>query len=88
MTKNHLLAILCIAVISPSIAEEAPKLATDQEKLSYMIGRQFGENMKQQGIELDLPAFSLAIGDVDGGLESRVPREELSRRSWLANRAR
>ena len=27
MTKNHLLAILCIAVTSPSIAEEAPKLA-------------------------------------------------------------
>ena len=83
MTKKHLLAILCIAVTSPSIAEEAPKvgtdqkLGTDQEKLSYMIGRQVGESLKQQGMHLDLPAFSLAIGDVGGGVESRVPREEL-----------
>ena len=77
MTKKHLLAILCIAVTSPSIAEEAPKLNTDQEKLSYMIGRQVGESLKQQGMQLDLPAFSLAIGDVGGGLQSRVPREEL-----------
>jgi FKBP-type peptidyl-prolyl cis-trans isomerase len=83
MTKKHLLAILCIAVTSPCIAEEAPKvgtdqkLRTDQEKLSYMIGRQIGESLKQQGMALDLPAFSLAIGDVGGGLESRVPRAEL-----------
>jgi FKBP-type peptidyl-prolyl cis-trans isomerase len=77
MTKKHLLLILCIAVTSPSIAEEAPKLSTDQEKLSYMIGRQVGESLKQQGMHLDLPAFSLAIGDVGGGVESRVPREEL-----------
>ncbi len=81
MTQKHLAAILGIALSALAGAEEDPKLATDlstdKEKLSYMIGRQIGESLKQQGMDLDLPAFSLAIGDVTGGVESRVPREEI-----------
>ncbi len=77
MIKKHLPAILCIALSAPGRAEESPKLETDKEKLSYMIGRQIGESLKQQGMDLDLPAFSLAIGDVAQGLDARIPREEL-----------
>lgn len=78
MTKKPLLAILCIAFTAPAcIAEEGTKLGTDQEKISYMIGRQMGENLSQQGIELDLAAFSMAIQDVTSGHESRLSREEI-----------
>jgi FKBP-type peptidyl-prolyl cis-trans isomerase FklB len=78
MIKKRLLAILCIAVTTiPCVADEAPKLGSDKEKISYMIGRQVGENLTQQGIELDLAAFSVAIQDITAGRESRLSREEV-----------
>ncbi|ADJ28039.1 FKBP-type peptidyl-prolyl cis-trans isomerase [Nitrosococcus watsonii] len=56
-----------------AIAEE---LETDAKKLSYLIGYQFGQNMQQQGIELDKQAFMLALEDALQQTPSRLSPEQ------------
>lgn len=45
------------------------KVESEQEKLSYAIGMQIGNQLKQSEIDLDVKAFSAAIGDVLADLE-------------------
>ncbi len=40
------------------------KLDTDQKKVSYAIGRQIGQNIKQVGLEVDADVVGMSIADV------------------------
>lgn len=54
----------------------ADELETDIQKLSYIIGYQIGQNIQQQGVELDKQAFILAIEDALKQAPSRLSPEE------------
>ena len=63
---------LALAVAWPSAAEDGPALETNLQRLSYMIGLQVGQALRQQGLEqVDTAALAAALDDV---LQQRVPR--------------
>lgn len=45
----------------------AAKLDTDKQQLSYIFGIQVGQNMMQEGVELDMDAFSAGVADMFAG---------------------
>ncbi|BAW80165.1 peptidyl-prolyl isomerase [Candidatus Nitrosoglobus terrae] len=54
----------------------ADELETNAQKLSYIIGYQFGQTMQQQGIELDKKALMLALDDVSNKKLARLSPEQ------------
>jgi len=49
----------------------AVELKTTEQKVSYVFGLQIGQQMAQEGVELDVAAFSEAISDV---LNKKMPQ--------------
>ena len=66
-------AFLTLTAAMPAHAEEAgPKLESNMERLSYMIGIQIGQSLRQQNLgEIDVAALAAALEDV---LADRTPR--------------
>lgn len=56
--KTIILVLLSIGFVA---CEKKVNMNNDKAKYSYAIGQQIGRNMKSQGIELDVDAFSLAV---------------------------
>lgn len=69
----YILVTACLLVTSSHAAE----LKTDQQRFSYFIGLQFGQQMKNDGITLDEDAFIQAMRDVAQGVAPRVSQEDL-----------
>jgi FKBP-type peptidyl-prolyl cis-trans isomerase FklB len=59
-----------------SASASAADLKTDQQRFSYIIGMQIGQQMKKDGITLDEEAFMQAIRDAASGTPSRLSQEE------------
>jgi FKBP-type peptidyl-prolyl cis-trans isomerase len=55
----------------------APSLTTEDQKASYGIGHQMGEQIQAAESRLDLDAFMAGVRDGIGGREPAVPEEEL-----------
>ncbi len=72
-TKIGVLALTTSA--SLAFAGET-KLKEDSEKASYSIGRQIGENMRNQGVEVDVAALSDGLKEALDGKKSRLTEEE------------
>ncbi len=68
--------ILAVCVIS-MISCGSANLDSDISKVSYGIGLQFGNDMKNRGMEIDMKAFSQAVEDVFKGTESRIPDDQI-----------
>lgn len=45
----------------------ATELKTDQQQLSYIFGIQVGQNMKAEGVDLDMEAFTAGVADMFAG---------------------
>jgi len=54
----------------------AAKLDTDQQKLSYIFGIQVGQNMKSEGIDLDMDSFSAGVADMLDGKKPQLEQAE------------
>jgi len=52
-------------------------LNTDQKKMSYAIGIQFGNDFKRNGLDLDVNTFSKAIKDILDGKEPALNQAEI-----------
>ncbi len=52
-------------------------LQTDDQKASYAIGQQIGQNMKTQGVSVDVDVLSMSIADVLAGKPSRLSPQEM-----------
>ncbi|MBK1833054.1 FKBP-type peptidyl-prolyl cis-trans isomerase [Roseibacillus ishigakijimensis] len=74
--KSFLTAGLLLASFSPLALAEEVKLETDQQKASYLIGRNIGESIKADGLELDLDLLHAGLKEVAAGTESKVSDEE------------
>jgi len=55
----------------------ALELDTDKKRFSYFVGLQVGQQIKNDGIELDEAAFVAAIKDVAAGATPRLSQAEL-----------
>lgn len=63
MVKNYLLAGLAAVTLLPmlSLAEGAPQLKSDQDKLSYAMGYTTGQALRNHEIELNMSAYTAGI---------------------------
>ena len=64
-----------IGLVSLGILACQKKLDTDQKKISYAIGQQIGQNIKQVGLEVDSDVVGMAIADVLKGKNQMTPEE-------------
>ena len=53
-------------------------LNTEKQKFSYAMGIFFSQNVTQQNIDLDAPAFLQAIDDMLNGSEPKLTKEEMN----------
>lgn len=64
---NRFLPTLFTLLFLPIIVNAAEGLDTLQQKASYSFGVDFAKRLKQQGIELDIPALTRGITDAASG---------------------
>jgi len=60
-----------------STVVSAAELKTDQQRFSYIIGMQIGQQIKDDGIILDENAFMQAIRDAASGAPPKLTQEEI-----------
>jgi len=57
-------------------AEEAPKLASQKDKISYSIGMDIGNNLKRQSLDVDADMLARGLKDAMSGGETLLSDEE------------
>ena len=67
------LLILCLSPLTGSAAE----LTTEKKKFSYTVGRQIGQSLLRQGVDVDAAAFAEGIEDMLSGTASKLSEEEM-----------
>ncbi|WP_455203863.1 FKBP-type peptidyl-prolyl cis-trans isomerase [Kaarinaea lacus] len=66
------------AIMLPFSTIQAAELKTDDQKFSYAVGFQIGQNLKAQGLDkLDTAALGQAIDDILNGRELKLSMEEM-----------
>jgi len=63
--------------VTASMAQEAPSIKTQKEKVSYGIGMDFAKNFKQRGLDLDVEAIIKGLRDGYAGAKSLIPDDEI-----------
>ncbi len=58
-------------------AEEKPKLTDLKDRVSYSLGYTFGENLKKQGVEINLDVYTAGFRDATAGKERVLSQEEI-----------
>lgn len=84
MFNKRLLVISIIAATTALVAgcneekkvDDSAKIATLEQKVSYVIGHNMAKNLKQNGFELDEAAFVLALNDAKAAKDSRISEED------------
>lgn len=74
--KKQILLMGSLSLIGLMGCEKKIKLDTDQQKASYAIGQQIGQNLKNQNIEFDADVLAASVKDVIQGKEARIKPEE------------
>jgi FKBP-type peptidyl-prolyl cis-trans isomerase FklB len=88
MMRMFRLAALAAALLSTSAMAQAPAAgaaepAMDRAKLSYAVGYQFGADLKERGVDVDVNAVIRALQDGFSGKDVAYPREELAQQMEL-----
>ena len=58
-------------------APETASLQTEEDKISYTIGTQLGQNFRTQGIEIKIESFLLGLQDAMAGKKLALTQEEM-----------
>jgi FKBP-type peptidyl-prolyl cis-trans isomerase FklB len=58
-------------------AQDAPEIKTDKDKFSYALGMNFGEKLRQQGLELDPAVFGKAFAESFSGAKTAMTDQEM-----------
>jgi FKBP-type peptidyl-prolyl cis-trans isomerase FklB len=76
--RKRLAITICAAVAlsGASFAADAPELKSDKEKLSYSIGMDIGEKLKQQSIDVDTELLARGLKDRYGGGKTILTEDE------------
>jgi FKBP-type peptidyl-prolyl cis-trans isomerase FklB len=72
MFKSFFTALVAVALVSPAVAQD---LESEQGKLGYAIGYEFGSETGQW--DVDIESVVAAIRDAAAGREPQVPPEEM-----------
>ena len=77
--KFNLATALCAGIfLTATPAFSADDLKTDDQKFSYAIGFQIGQNLKSQGLsDVDIKALSQAVSDVLQGKDLKLSMEDM-----------
>jgi FKBP-type peptidyl-prolyl cis-trans isomerase FklB len=76
--KKTLTIIVGICLLaSVCWAKEQTSLTGQKARESYSLGYQFGQFLKQQGLEIDLKVYSAAIRDALGEKKPRLTKDEI-----------
>src|SRR4030065_2032010 len=76
--KHVLATILSISFLfSVCYADEKLELKDQKDKESYSLGYQFGQNLKSQGVDINLDIYTSGIRDALGGKDSLMSQEEI-----------
>jgi len=76
--KHVLITLLSIAFLfSVCHAQEKLELKDQKDKESYSLGYQFGQNLKFQGVDINLDVYTSGIRDALGGKEPKMSQEEI-----------
>lgn len=76
--KKTLTIIVGICLFaSLSFAKEQTSLTGQKAKESYSLGYQFGQYLKEQGLEIDLKLYTSAIKDALGDKKPRLTKDEI-----------
>ncbi len=73
MKKRLVLALVSSMGVGQALAVE---LDTDQKRMSYIIGYQIAQQIKGDGVDLDMKIFTQAFKDVEEGKTTRLSNEE------------
>ena len=73
--SSSLFAIIAALVSLPLAAQEG--LSTDQQRFSYAVGVQIGQNVKNQPTEMDTKALLMGIEDTISGTGLKLTNEEM-----------
>jgi FKBP-type peptidyl-prolyl cis-trans isomerase FklB len=77
--KLKTLALLPLLFGANVMADEHATLETDKQKVSYIFGIQVGQNMQQEGVDLDIEAFKAGVADMLAGKQPALQQEEAQR---------
>jgi FKBP-type peptidyl-prolyl cis-trans isomerase FklB len=76
--KYFLITLLSVAFLfSVCYADEKLDLKDQKDKESYSLGYQFGQNLKTQGVDINLDVYTSGIRDALGGKDSLMSQEEI-----------
>lgn len=65
----------CLTLAAPALAADKP--TGDKERFSYAVGMQIGQNMKQQGTEIDSKSLVQGLQDGLSGAAPKLTNEEM-----------
>lgn len=72
MFKHTIAACLLMASLATWIPAQEPKLESDRDKASYLIGRNIGETISGDGIELNIENLVIGLREGLTGKDSRI----------------
>jgi FKBP-type peptidyl-prolyl cis-trans isomerase FklB len=71
-----ILAIVMVALPVLALAQEAPALKTEKEKLSYAMGMDLGNQLKSRSVDIDPAIFARALKDALSGAKTQLTEDE------------
>jgi FKBP-type peptidyl-prolyl cis-trans isomerase FklB len=74
------LPVLLVSLFfATSFAAARPELKDQTDKESYSMGYQFGQNLKSQGVAIQLDVYTSGIRDALGGAKPLLSQEEMNK---------
>ncbi len=72
MLKHTITASILLASLATGVPAQEPKLESDQDKASYLIGRNIGETINRDGIKLNIENLVIGLREGLTGKDSRI----------------
>ena len=77
MSTSSLFSSIALLLMFMLSSPQAAELETEHQRFSYVLGFQFGQQMKAEGIQIDSQAFAAAIADVLEGRPLQMSMDQM-----------
>ncbi len=75
LQKNQKIGLALVAAVFIGACEKKVNLNDDNKKISYAVGQQIGQNLKNSGVEVDTDTLALSMRDALKGKNEMKPEE-------------
>ncbi len=79
MSKKTLITTLIACLLTAFTMADEPKLESQKDKASYLIGRNIGESIKSDDLDLNIDVLVAALKGAMEGKDSRINDEEANK---------